>query len=587
MFALSLHVGKLCSPLVLVGLAGWALGSAGCLGGRRMEPPTQSDRLMQAYPDLRSGRFAVIADFERPEQMELFRLIGVSPGARFRLDPKRGQEETGRTCLAFHTESPDDTLVINNERARAWYLKRDWQGFDLLLLSVFNPAGPLTLRLSLRGGEVTQSAEASTTLPLANGWNLLRLDLGEIAEAVPIDDVREMAIAISGAAKGVELCFDDLLLAGNRRDLFGDSQARDGKLYVQLAGRRVRIGAGGAWEVTFSNGQIVAWHNLAADPHRIHNLVAGATLGPTPIVLAGSDQPASDFRSFGEAVVAHPRLLEASKVRVRLQSEWRFVDAAGTSLANRPFQRWTYTFYPGGQVYVDVECTVPTGGSGPRPLGLAVTLSMAAGDSHRTIDFRERADHQASEPVCYAWARSASQGASLLYVLGSTSGEARMNLEQDNTVGRVTFVAAQPPGHGVAEHWRCHLLLGHADEAMVAQAPDRAADYASPARLRVDLGSAAAPGGQLYDAGEGCYVIAPQDGQVRLMLDGRERPRFSPAFKVLNAGASEAWVYVNSVILDDVSQDADGNLVFQLAGVLQDETLIEVLSRRNRNGVGP
>ncbi len=50
---------------------------------------TRPDRLMAAYPTLKSGRFAAIADFEDPRQMELVQLVSVSREAMQAFDAER------------------------------------------------------------------------------------------------------------------------------------------------------------------------------------------------------------------------------------------------------------------------------------------------------------------------------------------------------------------------------------------------------------------------------------------------------------------------------------------------------------------
>src|SRR5262245_38803462 len=62
--------------------------AAGCATADRhaVDSPTQADRLIRVYPELNSGRFAVIADFEDARHIDLFQLIGVSDTAKAVLD---------------------------------------------------------------------------------------------------------------------------------------------------------------------------------------------------------------------------------------------------------------------------------------------------------------------------------------------------------------------------------------------------------------------------------------------------------------------------------------------------------------------
>ena len=145
---------------------------------------TRPDRLMAAYPSLKSGRFAVIADFEDPRQMELVQLVSVSREAKCVLSGKKGRKETGKSCLALTTGSPNDTVVFNNDHAAQWYLKRDWRPYDLLLLSVYAPRPNLEFDISIAAGASHRRMGVRSLLPLEKGWNTLRIDLAEVRRHV-------------------------------------------------------------------------------------------------------------------------------------------------------------------------------------------------------------------------------------------------------------------------------------------------------------------------------------------------------------------------------------------------------------------
>ena len=80
-----------------------AISVGGCQSAHQGHgrPATQTDRLMQAYDDLRGGRFVVIADFENPLHMELFQLVSVSEQARCVLDKRGGSGDVTGVWLAF------------------------------------------------------------------------------------------------------------------------------------------------------------------------------------------------------------------------------------------------------------------------------------------------------------------------------------------------------------------------------------------------------------------------------------------------------------------------------------------------------
>jgi len=148
--------------LALAGL----VSQVGCrLAGRQDDAaPTQADRLMNAYPELTGGRFAVIADFENQAHMELVELIRTSDKASCDLSSKHARAATGRTGLRFVTASADDTIVISNRNANRWYLKRDWHEFDLFMLAIESPVANLSLELSIISGTGDSSQSATSSI---------------------------------------------------------------------------------------------------------------------------------------------------------------------------------------------------------------------------------------------------------------------------------------------------------------------------------------------------------------------------------------------------------------------------------------
>lgn len=559
----------------------------GCGGAKNHPPsgPTRADTLMQVYPELQTGRFVVITDFEDPNHMDLVRLISVSEQAKCVLDRKGGRAETGVACMQLTAGSPDDTVVLANTSEAKWYLKRDWRAYDLLLLSVHSPTRGLALDLTIGSGPAEQRLSAQSSIALQRGWNGIRIDLAEVAEKISLDDVREIRLAVSGVSKPSELRFDDILLTGNRMDLLGDSRNTTGALYIQQAGRRWNVGAGGRFELTFANGQITGWYNLAADPNRVRNLVHGTTLGPSPVVVGASGSELGDFSALGKSVVARQRIVEMNAVRAVVASEWRFVDDPDASLNNRPFQRWVYTVYPSGQVFVAVEATGITKSWTPPRLELAVTIASSADDEWR-IQTPSPTDGTAepSTPV-YATARSQPRDTVLMYMLDSASASARIVEQADSTARRVSIIGTQESTPVEVAKWACQLVLGSADEVSDAEATARAFEYAGPASIRVEVGSPVmgsnpSPRGDGFDPSNGTYDLNPDQGRVRFVVDGRKHPLFSPAFRILGAKDQEAWVYVNHLILSKVARDPGGNLVFQLPGTIRQSALVEILLRR-------
>jgi len=582
------------SALVFLVLAG------GCQVNDRKSPDlaTQSDRLMQAYPELQSGRFAVIADFEHAVHMELLQLIGVSEEARCVLDSKGGRAPTGGRCVRFTSAVADDTVLIGNEVASNWYMKRDWRRYDLLLMSVRSPRPGLGVNVLISAGPIKHRLAVESTIALEAGWNVLRLDLAELGERIPLDDIRDIRLSLAGADKPTDLYIDDILLTAYEREMLGDARAADGSLYVQQVGRRWKVGAAGRFELTFSHGQIVDWYHLSSDPYRLGNLVRGTVFGPSPVVVAdddsgGESRAASDFSSLGRMVKASQRIIEMSEVRVVVACDWYFVDDQMDDVKTRPFQRWVYTIYPTGQIYVDVECTASTKTWSPPRLGLAVSLSREAdyttyAHSVATLDAPEPLRH-----VLYATARSRQpDGVLLLFAMHDSHATPRMIEQVDSELDRLSFIATGPRAAGDVQRWQCLLTLATSSEVSGSQVGARVLDYTNPARLDFQVGGPAAAfdgqaPGQCFDPARGCYQLRPEGSRLRFKIKGARRERFSPVFCVEQSQGLDAWIYVNHLIFQAAQRDSEGNLVFQLPGTITGETMVEVLLRQKEQGVPP
>lgn len=567
-----------------------AVAASGCLrpGGARSARPTQSDRLIQAYPELRAGRFALLADFENPTHMEIVQQVSVSEHARCALGTRRLGPDTGRACLELAAGSPDDTVVLSNRNAQSWFLKRDWRGgdtYDLLLLGVESPRHGLSLELSIAAGPPRDRRAVYTSHPLERGWNLLRLDLAELGERLPLDDIQELRLSAAGLSQPATLRFDDLILTGARRTLLGDPAGTDGGLYVQEVGRRWRVGAGGRFELVFANGQIVGWYNLAADPNRLRNLVQGTALGPTPVVVEPSG---GDFQALGAQVVARPQLLELNPVRAVIAGEWRFADEPGAPAERAPLQRWRYTIYRTGQIYVTVEATRVAAKWAADRLGVAVSLRADREDELFVRQVGSPAGSGTAVPAPFALGRREEADAALLFALraprteGTTPPVARLFEHFDAELRRATVTGVIDAEPTDVERWTCHLVVGGAAAISDEDAAARARTYADPLPLKFELGSPLGGGrgaGGFDDAG-GCYVVAADQGRARFTIDGSGSPVFSPCFEVTGAAGNEAWVYVNHLVFEPTTRTDSGRLLFQLPDTIRGRTLVEVYFRR-------
>ena len=532
---------------------------------------------MQTYEELRGGgAFVVVADFEIPIHMELVQLVATTDDAACAVDMRGGRRQSGQCGLKFTAGSPDDAVVISNTKAKQWYLKRDWRDYDLLMLSVLPDRPGLSLDVQIVGGKDDDRTAVHAPIALHDGWNTIRLDLAEVAERVPLDDIREIRLRVLGADAPATVMLDDLILTAHRQALLGDPRRTDGELYVERAGRRWNVGAGGRFEITFANGQIVRWHHLQQDPYRLRNLVEGTTLGPSPMITSEGD---ADLNALGRQVVVRSRIVEMNRVRAVLACEWRFVEDPSAPLLDRPFERWEYVIYPTGQVYVTVECTARTGDWSADQVGLSVTLATRPGDGLLT-----QTSQGTRQPPTFAAARAPATDAFLLFALNEPQQMTTMRERLNDRQGRASLIASRAASGSDVERWTCTLVLGSAESIADEEAIDRAAAFADPVPLAISVGSIADEEqrtGLLHglDQTDGCYVLSPEHGQLRFTIDGRDRPVPAPAFTILDSQDRQAWVYVDHMIHDALARDAQGNLLFQIPHTIKKHSTVEVLFR--------
>lgn len=556
------------------------LAGGGCaiFQPRATNPTTQTDRLMKAYDDLAGGRFVVLADFEDPRHMELFQLISVSEQAKCVLDSRAGRKESGPAVLRCTAGSAEDTVVITDRSASSWHLTRDWRPYDLLLMSLSAPMDGLTAELSVAGGSDDSREVVHSSLPLHRGRNLVRLDLEELGERLPLDDIRELRLAFSGFEKPVTLLLDDLILVSNRRDIFGDSKNDEGALYVGQAGRRWQVGAGGRFELTFAYGQIVGWYDLGNDPFRLRNLVAGATLGPSPILVQDVVPPVGSPGMPGTAVSVYPRVLEANEVRVVLRTDWYTTDA-DESHSDDLLRRWTYTIYADGRMYVSVETPRSIAGESATSTGLAVFLTAAKGDAVQThTSPRNQTD------VAFATAHSETAGYSLLYAL---SGGHRLNTIRTRSRGggqRITFAATRLDRAEARNSWRCLVWLAAIENYSSGELEQAAREYFEPQVLELQTGKIWRGADDTttlhgFNQDQGCYELVAEEGQVRLTFDGSSNLAGRPTFRVRDSHDKDAWVYINHDLHTPLARTTEGDVLFRIPTTVTESVLVEILLR--------
>lgn len=531
--------------------------------------PTQIDRLSRHYRELQGGRFAVIADFEDPAQLEIFRVAGESGRSKWAIDSKHGRAETGAACGSFTPGSSTDAIVVTNSDSNAWYLKRDWRAYNLFMISVFSPAPRARLEVGIGGGEAETRKLLRTQVTLEKGWNTARLDLAEVGERVALDDIREIRLSVGGLAKPQALYFDDLIVTNHREALLGDSHGAAGELYVEQVGRRLVVGSAAGFELAFGNGQIVAWHNLAADPNRLVNLVERTVLGPSPLAMKDSGVE-SDAETEARGVAVRQRIVELNRVRLVVETKL----SGGEGRASSPELRWVYTVYPTGQLYVEVT----SDDANTINQGFFVALNAPQGDDVVVLSGADGSND-------WAVARMKSADAALLFVPWSGPAKVVVKAVNDPANHRSLLVAEKKEGAtDVAKTWGAHLFLTTSSALSDTEAQQRAIEYSQPGGFQVEVGrfTSSTDGATRengFDPASGCTLIDADKGRARLMIDGRKRAANSPVFLLRGAPGTDAWVYMNHMIVDRVARTSDGDIVFQLPRSVTDKTEIEVLTR--------
>lgn len=551
---------------------------AGCVTGKKnnVTAPTQTDRILQAYPEIQSGRVLILADFEDEKQMELFQLEGATDSALVR-DLKKGKPETGTAALAVTYTSPSESLLMTSPRGGEAFLKRDWRPYDLLMISVHSPVAGLGLEIKIVGGVSGHAVEAVTQMTLDAGWNQLRFDLAEVGGQVPLDDIQEIRLApAEPPGAPVTFYYDDFLLAGNRRDLLGDSANTLGGLYVQNAGRHWNIGAGGRFEISFRNGQIVRWFNLAADPYRLENLVRGTSLGPLPVVF-GEGKSLKPAMGFDHAIRARQRILEMNEVRVVAEVVWENQSGSqGTKPSGAA--SWLYTVYPTGQVFVSV--TLPE--DPPDSSAITMAVNLAASPAAPIIQVG-RLDESAAKDTAFAVARFAESDSALLFIPYPDKNPAQIKEVVDATTRTASLLWSRGPNTSASDRWRGQLFLTPSSTLDEFQAAARALDYIQPGSVRTEIGQPmrqALLRGDGFDPGTGCFHVTTDGNRARLVIEGKKRAVFSPTFQVEGGGKEEAWVYVNSLLHKPVVRGPQGDVLFQIPGCIAKQIVVEPLFRK-------
>lgn len=548
-----------------------------------------ADRLMAMYDDLATRRFQVIADFERPEQATLFRFQAANAPGSAVLSTERPRSRSGVGSLKMAFYDASQRVVAADSPAAAWGLHRNWTRYELMLFSVFSPRKMGGFRVAVQSGTDEPLVYAHPRILLRPGWNLIRVDLGDMIDHIDLADVREIRFWCDPLDTPIELHLDDLILTDNTREVFGTPDGEEGDIYVRTAGRRLVVGAVDRFELVFSRGRIRRWFDLGHDPGRTANLVGLGALGPSPVVLPEEEEPSlllDDLRQWtglGIAAEVFQDLVDATPLSVTIESEWRFGYADTPPTDASPYHRWVYTVYHDGRIFVECSGTARTADFEPPGLGVIFCCDGALGFDRPVWDADRAAPSDASPETAFAlFSRRRPGQADLLVVPFGASPPPRVLLSDEDprlcvlwpvaTAAHDMFVSA------------VMMRVWPTDIDTPTQAAAMAADYGHPLPVHLDTGRLVRtdPGdfdNDGFSESRGYYSLQLEGSSARLRIDGTRFPRFSPVFKVVDVRDRDLWVYVDGRVLDGLHRDRDGNVMFQVPAVMSGEMLVEITSR--------
>lgn len=557
---------------------------------RPLEPV--ADRLRKAYPDLAAGRFQVIADFESLDQGAIFRVAPPTAAAFIGIVTEKAKAETGAACLKLRLTSPDQTLVIEDTDAGQWTLPRDWRAFQLLLLSVYTPRTIGGINFTARSGVAKASEYHLGGLALREGWNLLRIDVGDIGEQIDLADIRQLRFNFDRFSEPVELYIDDIILSDNSKNLLSSPGGQPGELYCRTEGRRIRIGAIERYELVFNRGRIVQWFDLRNDPNRIRNLAGGGPIGPIPVNLPKEPDAAPEIEEntllplLGNTAEVTQGVAEATPVRVIVWGQWRIGDKPplGAMASENASQRWIYTLYATGKVYLQMSGHLSTdAATTASSTGYVVSCASSEGfERHLPLNPKTDSPDMTIKTGYVLYQRTEQNLPDCLFAFYSpTVAPLARPLRHGELTRMGTLFYG---GNEYSTDWAALLNVwpGDMDDVKISEAMIR--DYRRPLPVTLNAGRLVKtdPGdidGDGYNESRGHYTLETDGNVIKVRIDGRARPYFAPAFKIVDVGERDLWAYVDGFELHSIARDLDKNAVFQIPQIVESEMLIEVVTR--------
>jgi hypothetical protein len=565
---------------------------------------TRQDFLDQ-YAELLDGKVALIADFEDQDQELLFDVVSASGRALAKIE--RLSARSNRSALNCTLVDPNDAVIIDNSRTVNAALKRDWRDFDLLLARILAPDRPVVIDVYIASGLNDSRMQTGTTVPLEKGWNFVRLDLSEAVERIDMSDIRQISFKLAGkdtpaavekrgsTQEPVSMVIDDIILAQNRGILYGRPDNNDGSMYVQNQGRRWRVGAGGNFELVFSQGQIVGWYDLIKDTQRTTNLVMSCAMGPMPTVLpefpGEIDEHAPDFTDFGATVHTRQRVIEMNNVRVIIECEWSYSKDPSQAPSGEPIHQWRYAVYRTGQMYIDLKCRTRIGDWSVDSVGLALCVDQILGAENTEHSTAQLESPEELRHVCFAAAADRSGTPAILFVAHDGRSAPQANVISDPRENRLILLLSGGRIDQPTQHWSCMVNLRPSQHDPEYHFGREALAYAEPmlpsiqgGRIKRGVNGDSDEDG--FDESLGTYHIDAFEEPLTITFNrsdpGKDKQTHqrveSPAIAVHGVQATHIRATVNGRQLPD-SQTAvtsTGEFLLQLPGPINSKTEVVI-----------
>jgi hypothetical protein len=489
----------------------------------------------KAYPELVSGIFVSLADFENTPgksgaaQVEHFRILpGDEPNCcRHVVYISR----TGVGCMEVNLPA-QSALVCSDLRIH------DFRPYTLLSLALHAPA----LRddvLVILGSE--KGSWTSRPLLVKPGWNTLLVDIQHLADDPRFDAsaVKTVGIVLAEASSPTKLYVDDILLVENSRFLQpvpeGMRLFKVGLDYrIELPLRRQPLALAqwpdGLWRLGTRNSAAAAANPVTDQP-------VVQLLGPGKAFSADPNAAVEDLAVMGERRLGEAEVLEQNAVRVRLGATWYFPARGGewASMSVRRI-RWEHTFYGDGRWVTFVE------------------VNNAGGDQIAAV--RLLLPDQAAWPGEPKPAREktvkdfAGTSGKWMFLLAPEGGDAESARQGYSNPPAIRMSAFTPAAGG--------------DAAPVP--PASAARPPAAGTLRDG-----------YDHTQGCYFLTARAGRCRFTLDPRTPALVNPVFRVKGDWKGPVFVSSDGAAVRNVVRLEDGSILFQLPGRLERTTAVEVV----------